>query len=224
MESRVNGRRGYHSPLRAEQADETRRRVLAAARELFLDRGYAGTTVVAVAEASGVSPDTIYASLGGKRGLLVGVHALALNDARDAARPAHGGGQADGGQDLGAQDEDVQPVSPRDRLRRLVHLSCGTLSRTSPIHAVLRGAADGHPFASELHQEMTRWRLAIQSANLRASLGPSLRDGLDPEEAAERYSALLSPELYQLLTVERQWDAHRFELWVGDLLERDLLD
>ena len=110
-----------------------------------------------------------------------------------------------------------------EQLRRLVHRSCDALSRTSPIHAVLRGAADGHPFASELHREMTRSRLAIQSRNLRESLGPSFRDDLSADEAAEHYSALLSPELYHLLTVEREWDPRRFEQWVGDILERDLL-
>jgi AcrR family transcriptional regulator len=212
MEKRVKDRREYHSPLRAEQADGTRRRVLAAARSLFLERGYAGTTVAAVAEASGVSPDTVYASLGGKRGLLKGVHGLALSDARDEAERDQEPVPGDGGQRDAAE-----------RLRRLVHRSCDALSRTSPIHAVLRGAADGHPFASELHREMTRSRLAIQSRNLRESLGPSFRDDLSTDEAAEHYSALLSPELYHLLTVEREWDPRRFEQWVGDILERDLL-
>ena len=68
----VNGRRRYRSPLRAEQATATRRRTLVAARELFLANGYGGTTVAAIAEAAGVSADTIYVSLGGKRGRHLG--------------------------------------------------------------------------------------------------------------------------------------------------------
>ena len=82
MATGVKRRRRYNSPLRAEQADGTRRRVLAAARELFLARGYAGTTVAAVAQAAGVSPDTIYVSLGGKQGLLEGVLSLARSTRR----------------------------------------------------------------------------------------------------------------------------------------------
>ena len=66
-------RRAYHSPLRADQAERTRRRVLESARELFVEHGYAATTVAAVAAHAGVSPETIYLSLGGKRGLLEGV-------------------------------------------------------------------------------------------------------------------------------------------------------
>ena len=56
--SDVKRRRPYNSPLRAEQANGTRHRVLAAATDLFLQRGYTGTTITAVAEAAGVSPDT----------------------------------------------------------------------------------------------------------------------------------------------------------------------
>ena len=73
MAEEVKTTRAYHSPLRAAQAEQTRRRVLEAARRLFQRRGYAGTTVAAVADAAGVSPETIYLSLGGKRGLLEGV-------------------------------------------------------------------------------------------------------------------------------------------------------
>ena len=213
MSADVNSRRRYHSPLRAEQADGTRRRVLAAARELFLARGYAGTTVAAVAEAAGVSPDTIYVSLGGKQGLLEGVMSLARSDPED---PAH--------RDQEHRRDGVAALAdPHQRLRRLVELSCETLARIGPVHAVLRGAADGHPFAAELYGRMLRLRLELQARNLETYLGGSLRAGLTLVRAAEHYSALLSPELYHLLTVERRWTTRRYASWVTDLLDRDLL-
>ena len=213
MADDVKGRRRYHSPLRAEQADGTRRRVLAAARELFLVRGYAGTTVAAVAHTAGVSPDTIYVSLGGKQGLLEGVLALARSDPEDPA-------QHD--QDH-RRDEIGALADPHQRLHRLVELSCETLARISPVHAVLRGAADGHPFAAGLYVRMLGLRLEIQAQNLKSYLGTSLRPGLTVEQAAERYSALLSPELYHLLTVEHRWTTPRYSAWVADLLDHDLL-
>jgi AcrR family transcriptional regulator len=213
MADDVKRRRRYHSPLRAEQADGTRRRVLVAARELFLARGYAGTTVAAVAEAAGVSPDTIYVSLGGKQGLLKGVLALARFDPEDPAQrdQAH------------RRDEVGALADPHQRLRRLVALSCETLARISPVHAVLRGAADGHPFAAELYARILGLRLQVQAGNLQTYLGPSLRPGLTVTQAAEHYSALLSPELYHLLTVERRWTTRRYATWVTDLLDHDLL-
>jgi AcrR family transcriptional regulator len=209
----VNGRRRYHSPLRAEQADGTRRRVLAAARDLFLARGYAGTTVAAVAQAAGVSPDTIYVSLGGKQGLLEGVLSVARSDPED---PAHRDQEQRRNQ-AGALED------PHQRLRRLVELSCETLARIGPVHAVLRGAADGHPFAADLYARMLQLRLQLQARNLETYLGGSLRPGLSLKQAAEHYSALLSPELYHLLTVEGRWTTRRYASWVTGLLDHDLL-
>jgi AcrR family transcriptional regulator len=209
----VKRRRRYHSPLRAEQADGTRRRVLAAARELFLTRGYAGTTVAAVAKAAGVSPDTIYVSLGGKQGLLEGVLAMARYDPEDPSQRDQ----------QHRRDEVAALTDPHQRLRRLVDLSCETLARISPVHAVLRGAADGHPSAADLSARMLRLRMQVQARNLETYLGPSLRPGLTLKQAAEHYSALLSPELYHLLTVERRWSTRRYATWVTDLLTHDLL-
>jgi AcrR family transcriptional regulator len=213
MAGAVKSRRRYNSPLRAEQASETRRRVLAAARELFLADGYGKTTVAAIAAAAGVSPDTIYVSLGGKRGLLEAVLARAREDPDDPAQ-----------RDQQRRREEIATLTdPHERLRRLIGLSCETLARTTPVHAVIRGAADGHPFAAELLADLLSVRLETQSRNLRTYLGSSLRDGLPPDEAAERYSALLSPELHHLLTVDRGWSQDRYEAWVAELLVRDLL-
>jgi hypothetical protein len=88
---------------------------------------------------------------------------------------------------------------------------------------VLRGAADGHPFAAGMYAHMLQLRLQIQARNLQTYLGTSLRPGLTLEQAAERYSALLSPELYHLLTVERRWTTQHYASWVTDLLDHDLL-
>jgi AcrR family transcriptional regulator len=213
MTDGVKTSRPYRSPLRAEQADQTRRRVLTAARRLFLARGYAGTKVADVAEAAGVSPDTIYVSLGGKRGLLEGVWAMAVTGPHDPE-----------GTEQRARVEAIAALpDPHDRLRRLVALSCETLGRVSPVHAVLRAASDGHPFAAELQDRMVRSRIDTQSRNLRAVIGTSLRPGVELNDAAEHYSALLSPELFHLLTSVRRWTPDGYEAWVGDLLDRELL-
>ena len=213
MSEDVKVSRRYNSPLRAEQADQTRQRVLAVARRLFLERGYAGTKVQEVAAAAGVSPDTIYASLGGKKGLLEGAWAMAV-----AGPP-----EVDGRDQRDRVAEIAADPNPRDRLRGLVALSCETLSRVSPVHAVLRAAADGHPFAAELQARMLRSRLDTQSRNLRIVLGDGLRPEMTFEDAAEHYSALLSPELFHLLIVGRDWEPERYETWTWEILCRDLL-
>src|SRR5437660_12530086 len=69
----IEGKRPYHSRARQRQAEETRRRILAATRELFATRGYAGTTLEAIAEIAEVSPKTISAVFGSKRAILAEV-------------------------------------------------------------------------------------------------------------------------------------------------------
>jgi hypothetical protein len=91
------------------------------------------------------------------------------------------------------------------------------------VHAVLRAAADRHPFAAELQARMLGSRLDTQSRNLHAVLGNALRQGLTFEDAAEHYSALLSPELYHLLTVVRGWDPARYQTWISETLYREYL-
>ena len=63
-------KRGYASPLRTAQAQATRRRIVAAAADLFVTSGFAGTSVDAIAEAAGVSRKTVFTTVGGKTELL----------------------------------------------------------------------------------------------------------------------------------------------------------
>jgi AcrR family transcriptional regulator len=62
-------RRPYRSPLRADQARLTRRRITDAARELFLTLG-CRTTIARVAAEADVAADTVYHLFGSKRDLL----------------------------------------------------------------------------------------------------------------------------------------------------------
>jgi AcrR family transcriptional regulator len=210
MSGEVKGsRRKYHSPLRAEQANQTRRRVLEAAYRLFADRGYSGTTVAAVAEEAGVSPETIYVSLGGKRGLLEQVIEMAVagEDDREGAWWA----------------EVAQLPRARERLQKMVEYSCRILARTRPIHTVIRGAADKEAFASALATRLLHDRLTAQTERIRRYLADDLRPGISVDEAGQRYCALASPELYYVLTVEFGWTTDQHRKWLTDLLETELL-
>jgi AcrR family transcriptional regulator len=50
--------------VRDEQAARTRVRILDAASELFLDRGYGRTTMKDIADRAGVARDTVHAVFG----------------------------------------------------------------------------------------------------------------------------------------------------------------
>ena len=203
-------RRAYNSPLRADQAQQTRRRILESARRLFVAHGYAGTTVAAIADDAGVVPETIYLSLGGKRGLLEGV--------MDITGPHDSVADDDKWWDMVAR-----LPSASERLDKIVEYSCRILARTRPIHAIIRGAADNEAFAAELGRRLLSERLTNQTERIRRQLGQALRPGLSPDEAGQRYCALTSPELYYLLTAELGWTAEQHQQWVTQLLHTELL-
>jgi AcrR family transcriptional regulator len=205
-------RRRYNSPLRADQAEQTRRRILESALRLFAEDGYAGTTIAAVAKDAGVSPETIYLSLGGKRGLLEGAIEMAITGAE--TRTAE--------EDEWWATVAALPTAP-ERLERMVEYSCRILARTRPIHAVIRGAADKEPFAAALGRQLLRDRLTAQTERTRKYLGDDLKAELSVGEAGQRYCVLASPELYYLLTVELGWAANEHRKWLTELLKTELL-
>jgi AcrR family transcriptional regulator len=204
--------RKYHSPLRADQAEQTRRSILESAFCLFAERGYAGTTIAAVAEDAGVSPETIYLSLGGKRGLLEGAIEMAITGAEHSATQEHTW-----------WSEVAERPGATERLEKMVDYSCRILARTRPLHAVIRGAADKEAFAAVLGRRLLHDRLTAQTERIRRYLSDDLRPGLSVDEAGQRYCVLTSPELYHLLTVELGWTADQHRSWLTDLLKTELL-
>jgi AcrR family transcriptional regulator len=212
MAGKVKASRRYHSPLRAGQAERTRGRVLDASLELFAERGYAGTTVAAIADRAGVSAQTVYLSLGGKRGVLESLIESAIAGTGDPAAL-----------DETWSTEVASLCDARERLARLVEHSCGILARTRPIHAVIRGAADKEAFAATLGRRLLQDRLAAQTERIRTHLRYDLRPGLTLVDAGQRYCALASPDLYHLLVSELGWTPGRHRRWLTQLLEAELL-
>jgi AcrR family transcriptional regulator len=206
-------KRRYHSPLRADQARRTKDRVLQVAFDLFAQRGYAGTTIAAVAEQAGVSPETIYLTVGSKRGLLEGVIETAIT-----------GNEEPAAQEDGLWAEIEQLTAPRERLARMVEHSCAILARTRPIHTVIRGAADKEAFAGALASRLLRERLAAQTERIDRYLADDLRKELSVAEAGQRYCALAGPELFYTLTVELGWTAEQHRAWLTELLAAELLE
>lgn len=101
-------RRRYDSPNRDAAAEETRRRIVAAAAELLAGpKGFAGMSLEAVAKAAGVSRLTIYNQFGTRRGLLEAV----FDD-----RAERGG--------LFAIPEAIASLEPRAAILRIVEIFC----------------------------------------------------------------------------------------------------
>lgn len=70
MNKEKPSKRTYNSSRRKEQARLTSRQIVGAARKLFIDRGYSGATIEAIAQEAGVAAETVYAAFGNKRAIL----------------------------------------------------------------------------------------------------------------------------------------------------------
>lgn len=207
-------RRRYESALRQEQARQTRARILDAAQKLFSGRGYANTSMEAIARGAGVATDTVYASFRSKPGLL---HKLL--DVR-----------------VGGDDEPVslldregpQAVRREPSQRRQVEAFASDVTaiqeRAGPVDDIIRGAAAVDPDIAAFRTRMHEDRLdnMRQFASWLASNGP-LRDGISVDDAATIVWTLASPEVHRLLRAERGWTAERYRVWLAMTLTRTLL-
>lgn len=215
MTPSVKPRRGYDSPRRREQANATRAAILGAARELFIERGYVATTVLAIAGRASVAPETVYAVFGNKRLLLSSVLDVSITgDA--AAAPLL--------ERAWVQEMRDEPDARR-RLTILARNGRSILERIAPIYEVLHSAAAADPEIASVRERYASERFAGQREMIRiVGTGGTLREGMSLAAAADTLFAIGSPETYRLLTMERGWSPDRFERWYADTLARLLLD
>jgi AcrR family transcriptional regulator len=207
-------RRPYRSTRRQAQARQTRRQILAAAGDLFVEKGYNGATIEAIAQKAGVAQETIFAVFGNKRNLLSTLVDVAV-----------------GGDELpitllerpGPQKV-LRESDPVQQLQMFAADIANILERVAPLFEVLRMAAKTEADIAELLQNL----LAGRMRNMEVFVGQlaahsPLRQGLDAAQAAESVWALTSPEVYNLFTIDRGWPKEKYVSWLGDALVRLLL-
>jgi AcrR family transcriptional regulator len=202
-------KRRYDNSARQARTRSTRSQVVDAARRVFVERGYAATTVDAISGAADVPVATVYRLFGSKRGILQAVldvafvgddEPLALHD-----RPTARGAAAE--------------PDPRRMLAGYAKVAREVLERSGPLQQVLRSAAEVDPDAAALLAQVNEQRLAGQARVARGLVERSaLAAGLTEAAATDTIYALMSPELHQVLTVERAWSQDRYERWLADAL------
>jgi AcrR family transcriptional regulator len=200
--------------VRAEAARLTRRRIVGAARELFEARGYAGTTIDAVAEAAGVSRRTVFLSVGSKEELLKTAWDWAVVG-DDEPVP-----MADRPHVLAMQ----QVTDPGVLVRLWVAQVLGVADRLAPLEVVLNRAVDGHPEAAALRAriDVERQGGARMFVSHLAGVG-GLREGLSVDEAVDMCWILMNPLLQARLRTERGWTREAVEDWLVRMTAASLL-
>lgn len=208
----VNGSRSYVSPRREEAARATRRAVLAAARDCFLDQGYAATTIAQIADRAAVSKPTVYA---------VGTKAELLKLVRDQAM---------------AGDDDPIPVAgrssfttvlaehdPERALARFASHVVQLLDRYADIDEVLYQAAGVDPELRALWEASEQQRLVAAGLVVENLCGKSpLRPGLDRHQAVQILWVMMAPYPWRRLRSEG-WSTERYEAWLAELMITQLL-
>jgi AcrR family transcriptional regulator len=199
---------------RAEQRRATRRRIVEEALRLFVGQGYVATTLEQIADAAGVAVQTVYFHFGSKRGVLAeGLDVLVAGDdepvpliERPWARQATGVPDA------------------ADSLRIWLSNARTILERAAPLMRVLRDAAGTDAEMAAALEVSQRQRHADHLALARHldEIG-GLRDGMSAERAGDLVYALVSPEMFQLLTEQRGWTPAEWESWAFDTLAHSLL-
>ena len=214
MSTKKQPARKYDSTRRQAQARQTRLQIAEAARALFFERGYAGTTIEAIAEKADVAPETIYTTFKNKRKVLSFLFDISVGGDDEPIR-------------LLDRPDPQAVLKEKDQHRQLTLFAKDVtkiLYRAAPIFEILRIAAKTEPEISKLVQHLLQERLAniTMVAKHVAANGP-LRKDLEQAQAAELIWSMTSPELYLLWRRDLGWTDEQYTQWLTDVLIRLLL-
>lgn len=210
-------RRRYDNSRRRADAEMRQRRIVDAATTLFVDQGFAGTSIDQIAAAADVSPQTVYATYGSK--------AAVLSRAIDVAIVGDYGPVplADRMPVLAEVSNEQHRIyfAAAARFVRVLH------ERVAPLMRVMEQAAATDPGLEELRLRLIR-EIRADTALWITQLGSALRPGLTKAHAADVMVTVQSPYVYSTLTVDLGWSPAQYEQWLahampGLLLRPELL-
>ena len=214
MDGDVKTQRPSEGAARQARTRRTRAAVVDAARTLFLDRGYAATTIEAISGLSDTPQATVYRLFSSKLGILKAVLDVSVV----------GDDQAVAMLDRPQVRALVSDEDPKEQLAGFAALLREVMARAAPMHRILADAARSDEDAASLLAQLGRQRQEGQRRIARSlARSNALRPGLRERDAADVIYALASPEVYGLLVFDRAWSAERYEKWVNTILIDQLL-
>ena len=202
-------KRSYRSPRRERQSARTRGAILDAARALFVARGYAVTTIGAIARKAGVSEPTVYAVLGSKAAMLI---ALLDRMALEADLPRFRNALAAAGGDA------------RRQLREALEFTGRFYAAGMDLIDLARTVSGVEPDLASMWRTGEERRHAAVSALVREwARAGLLASGVSPRTATDLFWAMAGPDVFRLLVVERGWTGRRRVDRLAATLEEALL-
>ncbi|WP_164473713.1 TetR/AcrR family transcriptional regulator [Gordonia insulae] len=199
-------KRAYRSPRREAQARETRERLIAAARRLFADGGWNGTTLKAIAREAEVAEPTVYAVFGNKAGL-----AMALTDTVDDEADV-----ATLVAELDAAPGPAHQLEAMARFEKRMYDGAGDIVRL--LH---EGARTNHDLDVAYREGLSRGDAGRRRVLSGWPTG-ALRAGLTLDQALDLCSLALSFEVWDHLA-HRGWSSDQIAAWATAMLTREIL-
>lgn len=200
--------RTYRSPRRQAQAEATRAAITRAAGRLFADRGYAGTTMQAIADEAGVAVESVYKA-GSKAQLLRRAYEEAV-----------------------AGDDRPIPLLERDELRaafaeddqraliRAFARAVADRARTlTPISSAFVQAAGADPAIGATWEELEAQRRLDMGRLVEAvaARGP-LRDGLTTDRGTTLLWTVLNHQAGWLVAHHLGWGDDEVADWMAEVI------
>ena len=183
-------------PTRRDRARATRLGITKAAYALFCERGYAGTTMVDIAEAAGVAVQTVYFAFHTKSELLSRTYDFAVLGEDEPLPPE---------QQPWYSKMTAEP-DVRTALRYMVEGVGAILTRATPLDTIARASAESDPDSARVRAFHERWRAEGYRATLEILLSKSaLRDGITLERATQLLLLYVGPDLYRVLVHDYAW-------------------
>jgi len=197
---------------------ETRRRLLAAAKAEFAERGYAAATVIRIAERADMSVQTLYSNWGNKRNLLRAVMESSVTGDEDVPLVP--------GQPPAIITATIDPADAADPRKLLVHLSrqYRLLAERSAVGwQTYRDGAGVDPDIAADWQQLSDLRRRAFHAFFARLPAEALRPGLTSALAADTAWVIASPDTHDLLVCQAGYSYDELEEWVRDTLGAALL-
>lgn len=206
-------KRQYNSTRRQEQAAETRLRIIHAAHDLFVAKGYGRTTVAEIASTAGVAIETVYAAFRNKHTLLRQVWYVTFRgdeeDVRFLDRPEIRAVLAE--PDLAA------------RFGQHAVVVTAVFRRITPLLEALHGAAASESAAGAMLAEWDTQRLDA-CTRYAAAAAATGQLAVSEAECRDVLAATMDGTLWKRLVAESGGTDERFATWLGRLWTSQLVN
>lgn len=211
----IRGMGEVKTASRREQARQTRHKIIRSAHEEFLEHGYHGATMAAIARRAGVAAQTVYFVFHTKAELISAAIDMAVLSEDAPTAPEH-------------TDWWVAMLDARTGAEALEHFVRGAgplYARAAGISEILRAAALTDPDVHAIwrhhdQQQVEVLRRVIEAVTTKGAL----RSGLDPAAATDILLTVYGDCSYLLLTTERGWTHDQAIDWACQALPVLLLE